>query len=154
MTIITPQVARGLALARAAESMLRTLGGQEVAVRFAAPTASTAEFGIPSSTTTDVPISPAVVRNAGVPGTSRAATLSIGAPPVSPADGIADNALEFLFPATTVEPAAQQAGYSSVPDWFAAALGLVFNGALRPIASVATENFAGQAYLYRVTTAT
>lgn len=150
MTIITPQVARGLALSRAAEAMLRTLGGQEVAVRFAAPTAGAAEFGIAASFITDVPIAPVIVRNGS--GTSRSATLSVGAALLSPNDGIVNSALEFVFPATAVEPAAQQAGFSSVPDWFAAALGVVFNGTLFPIASVATENFAGQAYLYRVTT--
>jgi hypothetical protein len=152
MTIITPQVARGLAMSRAAEAMLRTLGGQEVSVRFAAPTAITAEFGIAASTTTDVPIAPVVVRNAGTSTTSRAAMLSIGAAPPSATNGVGLNTLEFVFPATAVEPAAQQAGYSSASDWFGGALGLVFNDVLHPISSVATENFAGQAYLYRVTT--
>jgi hypothetical protein len=137
MTIITPQAARGLALARTAETMLRTLGGVEVTVRFASPTtASSAEFGLSVSSITDTPVEPVIVR------ASDARALSVGN----------ERGPEFLFPASSVQKAALAGGYSSPVDWFAQSLGIFFNDLLHPIASVSTENFAGQSYLYRVTT--
>ena len=160
MSVITPQSAHGLALARAAECMLRTLGGVEISVRFASPaTPATAEFGLAASTTTDVPISPVIVRT-----TDATKGSNVGAPHNAPSivrgsDQGAHNALsswgsaiEFLFSASAVLRASQLDGYSSPIDWFAHSLGIVFNDMLYPIASVTTENFAGQPYLYRATT--
>ena len=145
MTIITPQAARGLALARTAETMLRTLGGVEVTVRFASPTtASSAEFGLSVSSITDTPVEPVIVR------ASDARALSV--PHVREANVGNERGPEFLFSASSVQKAALAGGYSSPVDWFTQSLGIFFNDLLHPIASVSTENFAGQSYLYRVTT--
>jgi hypothetical protein len=149
MSIITTQNAHGLALSHAAETMLRTLGGIEVCVRFAIPTtAATAEFGIATSSIADIRISPVIVRNAGSTASSRKQAANA---PLSSADEPAGS-IEFLLPAAAVDRAAQLDGYSSAVAWFAHALGIVLNDELHAIASIATENFAGQPYLYRITT--
>jgi hypothetical protein len=143
--IITPQFARGLAIARAAESMLRTLGGVEVSVRFSSPTTPAfCEFGLAASSTTDVQLSPVLVRNANTATPKTVSRFSRGT-------NAPMNDLEFVFAAGAVEKAAQLDGYPPI-DWFARSLGIFFSDALHPIISVATENFAGQPYLYRVTT--
>jgi hypothetical protein len=146
MTIITPQVARGLALARTAETMLRALGGVEVSVRFATPnSAASAEFGLSASSITDTPVEPVIVRSSDAP--------ALSVPHVREANAGNKNAgPEFLFAASSVQKAALAASYASPVDWFAQSLGIFFDGLLHPIASVSTENFAGQPYLYRVTT--
>jgi hypothetical protein len=137
MSIIDLTSARGLAFAHAAETMLRTLGGVEIAIRFAAPSSvAMAEFGLPNSSTFDVTISPVLVRNAVMPQVREA---DLGPK-------------EFLLPSAAVQNAASANGYTSASDWLAAALGIVCDGALYRIANVAAESFAGQPYLYRVTT--
>jgi hypothetical protein len=173
MTIITPQAARGLALSRAAETMLRTLGGVEVSVRFASPTnASGAEFGLSTSSLNDIPIEPVIVRTADVAlrplglanglvphplvphprEALRARVGDAGSNNFGSADPTFTPGPEFLFAASSVTLAALAAGYTSPIDWFAQSLGIVFNNTVYPIAIVTTENFAAQPYLYHVTT--
>jgi hypothetical protein len=149
MSMIDTNSARALAFAHAAETMLRTLGGVEVAVRFASPTsASNSEFGLPSSTTSDVLISPVLVCNAN------ANSTATNAPHLRASLASRNTAAtkQFLLPAAAVENVASANGYASPSDWLASALGFFFDGTLYPIANIAAESFAGQPYLYRVTT--
>jgi hypothetical protein len=155
MTTISTSAAHGLAIARAAEAMLRTLGGVEVAVRFASPTTpSTADVGLAGSTINDVRLSPVVIRTTNSASRKRpGAQLNAVFVEWGAGDRLATNiAVEFLFPASAVTRASRVDGFSSPIDWFSHSLGIVFGDVLYPIASVTTENFAGQPYLYRITT--
>lgn len=125
-------VSAGLAMARAAEAMLRALGGNEVVLRFAGTplsddAASNPRLGLATNACDDVPLSPAVVRNA------------------------ADDALEFVLPASVVDGQVELRQVGTAKALFESALGFVHDGKLMRIESVAADFQAGAAYLYRVT---
>jgi len=120
---------RGLALARAAEAMLRALGGGEVVLRCpVAPAANETnrELGLEAPPSDDFAISPVLLR---VVGAAR---------------------YEFLFaPASLVSYLADRR--QSAEAFFSALIGVLHQGRLLHVESMTTDTFAGAAYLYRVT---
>jgi hypothetical protein len=124
---------RGLALARAAEAMLRALGGGEVVLRCpVAPAANETnrELGLEAPVSDDFVVSPVLVR-----GVARVS------------DPCAR--YEFLFPPQSL--AAYLADRrQTAEEFFSSLIGVVHQGRLLHVESMATETFAGAAYLYRV----
>jgi hypothetical protein len=125
----------GMALVRAADAMLRSLGGEEISLLFplvGIPDDPAAQLGLVDPGVEEVRLAPVVVRTL--------ATDSTGP----------RRRVELLVPASavTAELLARSAG--SGQGFFEMALGVVHDGELFHIEGVATEYFAGTAYLYRV----
>jgi hypothetical protein len=122
----------GLAMARAAEAMLRALGGSEVTLRFSGgaisdDAASNPRLGLGTNLTEDVALSPVVVRDAG------------------------DGVLEFVLPASVVDAQVELRQTGTATTLFQAALGFIHHGKLMRIESASADFHTGAAYLYRVT---
>ena len=126
--------ARGIALTRAAEAMLRTLGGEEVVLLFPMPavTDDPAQLGLMDPGVEEVHIGPVVVRNLHRE-TNAARWL-----------------LEFLMPGSAVRIQMEERHCTTAHAFFDSALGISYEGHLLRIENVDTEFFAGTAYLYRV----
>jgi hypothetical protein len=125
----------GTALVRAADAMLRALGGDEVSLLFPqAPTPddTSSQLGLVDPGVEEVRISPVVVRNlpAGNSGPRRR--------------------LEFLFAASAVAATAIEHNAASAQTFLDSSLGVLYQGELFHIEGTTTEYFAGTAYLYRV----
>jgi hypothetical protein len=140
------QSTRGLAIARAAEAMLRALGAGELRLRLPVMSASAGanrELGLAAPPTEDLALTPALVRA-----------------PSSPA-APGRRRLEVLLTPSALAPHLATRGQTA-EDFFAAALGVLDPAAPPPvpgaedktkllhIEGVATESFAGTAYLYRI----
>lgn len=125
--------ARGFALGRAAETMLRALGGCEVALRFPVVLADggNVRLGTAPVASEDVPVSPVVVRRANKPATEPSAQL------------------EFVFPATAVELLLEQRG-PDAESMFRSISGIVYQSKSFRVTDVQTDFYAGAAWLYRV----
>lgn len=126
----------GAALMRAATAMLAALGGGELSLLL--PGATTAgdaagQLGLVDPGVQQVMIKPVVTQN--LP----ASTLG----PI--------RRIEFTLAAAAIEALLPSLGMRSAEDLFNAALGLIYGGDLFHVEAVATENFAGTAYLYVVT---
>lgn len=118
---------RGLALARAAEAMLRALGGGEVTLRCpagAAQDADASQLGREAPVSTEVAIAPAVVRASG-------------------------NGLEVLLAPASVAQYARERGQSA-QEFFAAVMAVRHGGREFRVRSFAAAQFAGTEYLYRI----
>ena len=129
--------ARGMALVRAADAMLRSLGGEEVSLLFplsTMPDDPAAQLGLVDAGVEEVTLSPVVVRNL------RAETQGTRM------------LLEFLMPASAVASKVESRQATSAQAFFDSAMGVAYEGRLLRIEKVSTEFFAGTAYLYRVTT--
>jgi hypothetical protein len=129
----TTASSRAVTLARAAQAMLRALGGDEVVIRCPAAPAgdgTNAELGIEGPVTEDVTVSPVVA----------------GPSAAQPSDPRLR--LEFLFAAATLAPYLADRG-ESAEDFFTGALGIVHGQKLLHIEAVSAESFAGTPYLYR-----
>ncbi len=128
-----PELNRGPALARAAEAMLRSLGGTEVSIRCpVAPAADAAkrELGLEGPVVENFAVSPVVVRTVAQVSDSRAR-------------------YEFLFaPATLASYLADRR--QTAEEFFAAAAGIVHDGRLLAIVDMTSDTFAGTPYLYHV----
>ena len=114
--------ARGLAIARATEAMLRSLGGGEITMLLpmnldAADSAGTLE---------EVPVAPAVLR-------------SIGA-----------DRFELLLGAKTAALIAEIRGFESADALFHGVVGIENGDDLLRVAAVSVDSFAGEPYLYRL----
>jgi len=126
---------RGQAMLRAADAMLRVLGGTDVALRLPIPSASAAtqvELGLATPQLQDVPLAPAAVL---------------------PLNSAADARLryELLASASATDAAAEAFGLTSAQDLFNSAVGVVFNGKLLRIERLAVDIFGGVVSLYRLT---
>ena len=124
----------GNAVMRAADAMLRALGGDVVTLVLPLPSATSNlsyQIGVSDPGVQEAPISPVIVR-----------TL----PPT--ATGPAQR-VEFLLSASAVVSTAQSQGLASAEALFNAALGIQYQGNLFHIESLSTDYFAGTAYLYR-----
>ncbi len=122
---------RGLALARAAEAMLRALGGGEVVLRCPAAAAANEtnrELGLEAPVTEDLTVAPVLVRLKANAGTARMELLF---PPAVLASYLADRR----------QPAEQ---------FFSSLIGVLHQDRLLHVESMAAETFAGTPYLYRV----
>ncbi len=125
----------GVALVRAADAMLRALGGSEVTVLFplqVLPEDTSTELGLVDPGVEQVRFSPVIARNlpTGSEGPRRK--------------------LEFLLPASVVASESVDRNAASGTELLHGALGIIYEGETFHIASITTECFAGTAYLYRV----
>lgn len=120
---------------RAADAMLRALGGDEVSLVLPLPTAPTdpaSQLGLSDPGVQQVPISPVVARNLSITGSGPSLRL------------------ELLISAVAVNDAVEAQAASSADALFDAALGIQFQSSLLHIEKMTTDHFAGVAYLYHV----
>ena len=131
---MTATDSRGIALARAAESMLRALGGGQVTLRCATTPAANfnnLELWLDAPASDDVPVSPVLVRPCG-------------------AGALVRETFELLFAPSTLS--AQLADRQQSPeDFLRAVLAIMHQGRTLRVCTVSTDTFAGAPYLYRVT---
>ena len=120
---------------RAADALLRTLGGDQIALVLPMPTetgSDSTQLGLTDAGIQQLMISPVVVRTLPAPNTGPRVRL------------------EFLISASAVANAVDEEGAESAQALFELALGIQHQADLFHIESVSTEYFAGTAYLYRV----
>jgi hypothetical protein len=125
----------GTAVMRAADALLRALGGDQIALVLPTPTETgtdSSQLGLTDSDIQQLTISPVVVRTLPAPNTGPRVRL------------------EFLISASAVANAVDEEGADSAQALFDLALGIQHQADLFHIESVSTEYFAGMAYLYRV----
>src|ERR1051326_2938892 len=130
-------IATTTAAIRAADSLLRSLGGTSVALRIPTPLLSggtSTEIGLAPPLYQDVPLAPAVLRS-----------LANSKP------ALARARYEILISASAVQKQMELNNFSDADDFFASALGLIYQGDLLRIEDVARDDFSGSPYLYRVT---
>ena len=120
---------------RAADSLLRSLGGFSVALQIPAVSAGgdASEIGITPQTYQQLPLSPALFR--------RVRTALI--------EGQAEK-FELMVSASSVEAQVGALQLASADALFAQAAGFAVNGRLLLIEAVAAPEAFGQAYLYRM----
>jgi hypothetical protein len=120
---------------RAADAMLRALGGEEVTVLFPMvelPDDPAAQLGLADPGIEEVKISPVVVRNL------RSETKGTRVQ------------FEFLMPAPAVQAKAEVRQAETATAFFDEALGIAYAGHILRIEKVDTEFFAGTEYLHRI----
>jgi hypothetical protein len=128
------QTSRGLAAVRAAEALLRTLGGCTVWVRIpisVTTSGDAVQLGLAASATEDIELTPVVARRARNSKGSR-------------------KKLELLISAASLAQAKEINDATSAEEFFDSALGVVYSGALLRVESVLVDEFGGVPYLYRV----
>ncbi|HTR66210.1 MAG TPA: hypothetical protein VMH85_10585 [Terriglobales bacterium] len=126
----------GTAVVRAADAMLRSLGGAEVSVLFplsALPGDSSAQLGLVDPGVEEVKFSPVVVLNLPTENTGPRQRV------------------EFLLSASAVAAEAADRSLASGLALLEGALGVMHQGDLFHIEGIVTECFGGTEYLYRVT---
>ena len=124
-----------MALVRAADAMLRSLGGSEIRLLlplFQAGGDASAQLGLSDPGVEEVRLSPVVVRN--LPTESNGPRRR----------------LEFLVPAAAVMAELSSRNVASPEDFFDGVMGVVYDTDLFHIEGFSTEYFGGMAYLYRV----
>ena len=122
--------------ARAADVLLRAMGGRTVMLRMPAPAVPadvTEQLGIATPLFQDLPLAPVVYRKAR-------ATV---------AEGKAAK-WEMLVSATAVESLVGSLAYASASVLFAAAFGVLCDDELLEIVSATQEQVFGQPYVYRL----
>lgn len=126
----------GAAAARAADAVLRTLGGTQVILLFPAaamPEDPVAGLGLVDPGVVQAPISPVIVREL-------------------PTDNNGPRRrIELLAGCSALAEQVSQRGVASADVLFATALGLVYDGEVFHIEGYFVERLEGMAYLYRVT---
>jgi hypothetical protein len=124
------------AVVRAANAMLRTLGGGEIHLLLPAhslPGETAVELGAVDPGVEDVTLGPVIIR-----------TL--------PTDNSGPRRRsEFLIPASAVDSEMTSHNANSVQSLLDSALGIVCEGQMYRIEGMTSEQFAGTTYLYRVT---
>ncbi len=134
----------GTAVMRAADAMLRALGGDQIGLVLPLPTETSAasfQLGLSDPGAQQVTLSPVVVRSHPAPIFNRSPASANLNPRVR---------LEFLLSAAAVANAVEAQGAASAEALFDAALGIQYQADLFHIESVSTDYFAGVAYLYHV----
>lgn len=130
------QVARAFAAIRAAEALLRTLGGCTIYVRIPNATTSgdASQLGLQPIATDDIELSPAVTRALkSQKDSQRRMEITVSAASLSRAKDIEDA--------------------DSAAQFFDAALGVIYAEKLWRIEGLQVDDFAGTPYLYRITVA-
>ena len=125
----------GMALVRAAEAMLHSLGGSEIRLllpSFEVSEDSASQLGLNDPGVEEVRLSPVVARN--IP------TNSTGP----------RRRLEFLIPAAAVMAELSSRNVASAEVFFEGVMGVVYDSNLFHIEDFSTEYFGGTAYLYRL----
>ena len=120
---------------RAADALLRALGGDQIGLILPLPAeagSDSTQLGLIGPGVQQLTISPVVVRTLPAPNTGPRVRL------------------EFLISASAVATAVDEEGAGSAQSLFDLALGIQHQTDLFHIESVSTEYFAGTAYLYRV----
>lgn len=128
------EVSRGFAAVRAAEALLRTLGGCAISVRVPVGiggTGNAGEFGLAGAATEDVTLSPVVVRR------TRGQVKNIR------------GRVELLISAASLA-SAKEINDAASEAFFDSALGVIHEGVLKCIVSFSVDDFGGMPYLYRV----
>ena len=126
----------GAAAARAADAVLRTMGGTSVTLLFAAaglPADGLSELGLVDPGVVQAVIAPVIVRELS--------TESNGP----------RRRIELLAGCSAVAEQVSQRNVASAEVLFETALGLVYAGEVFHIEGFLVERLAGAAYLYRVT---
>lgn len=128
---------RVLAAVRAAEALLRTLGGTEIFVRVpliqVAP-GNPGELGLAGAATQDIRLAPTVVRN-----TRRSNKTDQNR-----------QATELLIAASSLTEAREIRDTASAKEFFESAVGMVIGEKLFRFQSFSADEYAGTPYLYRV----
>jgi hypothetical protein len=124
---------RGLGARRVADAMVRALGGSQITLRIADPSAgdTNSQLGLTPPLSEDVPIYPAVVRT------------------IAPAAN-GSKRIEVTLSAKAVKPIADQYGITDVPTWLLTAEGVLFRGKLMHIDTVISDHLGGMDYLYHI----
>jgi hypothetical protein len=125
----------GTAVLRAADAMLRALGGDQVSLLFAAvgmPDDPSAQLGLMDPGVEEVQISPVVVRN------------------LPTSNSGPRRRLEFLLPGAAIAAEAVARNAASPQAMLDGAMGVMHDGGVLHIEGITTEYFAGTAYLFRV----
>ncbi|MGP0095547.1 MAG: hypothetical protein ACLPHI_00800 [Terriglobales bacterium] len=125
----------GMAAARAADAMLRTLGGTEVILLFPAaglPGDAVADLGLVDPGVVQALISPVIVREL---------TTETNGP---------RRRIEMLAGHAAMAEQVSQRNVATAEVLFETALGLIYRGDLFHIQGFVVERLAGVAYLYRV----
>ena len=120
---------------RAADAMLRALGGDEITLVLPLPASSSdisSQIGLADPGVQQVRLTPVLVR-------------SLPAPASGPVQR-----LELVVSVSAVSSAVQEQGLASAEALFNAALGIEHQGTLFRVESTSTDHFAGIPYLYRV----
>lgn len=122
-----------LGVRRAADAMVRVLGGAQVTLRIADPSTgdTNSQLGLTPPTSEDVPISPALVRT------------------IAPAAN-GNKRIEVTLSAKTVKPIADQYGVDDIPTWLLTAEGILFRNKLMHIDTVISDHLGGMDYLYHI----
>jgi len=125
----------GIALARATESLLRALGGDDIRVLFPSPIApdSGAQLGLAAPAVNELTIAPAAARS--LSSDNHQGRLRI----------------QFMFAASVMDTILQEQGAASAEVFFNGALGIVHQGRLLRVESVEADFIGSLAYLYKVT---
>jgi hypothetical protein len=120
---------------RAADTLLRSLGGFSVALQIPALSAGgdAAEIGIATQTYQQLPLSPAIFRRLRIP-------LAEGVP----------EKYELMVSASAIEAQVGALQLSSADALFSQATGVSVNGKFFLIEAIAAPEAFGQAYLYRL----
>ena len=124
-----------MAAIRAADAMLRTLGGAEVILLLAAaglPAEPVAELGLVDPGVEQVPIAPVIVRD------------------LSTDNSGPRRRIELVAGRSALAQQVSQRNVASAEVLFETALGVVYQGDIFHIEGFVVERFAGVAYLYRV----
>jgi len=125
----------GIAVVRAADAMLRSLGGEEISLLLpllGMPDDPVAQLGLVDPGVEEIKLAPVVVRNLQTENTGPRRRV------------------EFLVPASAVAAELASRNVASARAFFDSALGAMHQGELFHIEGIATEYFGGTAYLYRV----
>jgi len=119
---------------RAADALLRALGGDQIGLVLPQPESGSdsMQLGLTDPGVQQVMITPVVVRTLPAPTTGPRVRL------------------EFLVSASAIANAVSAEGAASAEALFDLALGIQYQADLFHIESVSTDYFAGTAYLYRV----
>ena len=125
----------GAAVLRAADAMLRALGGEEISMLLplaAMPADSAGQLGLADPGVEELKISPVIVRNR--------VTENSGP----------RRRVEFLVPASAIATALSTHNFRGAEQLIDATLGIAYEGELFHIEGFTSEYFGGVAYLYRV----
>ncbi|MGA2002955.1 MAG: hypothetical protein ABSG70_06225 [Terriglobales bacterium] len=125
----------GCAAARAADALVRALGGTEVVLLFAAagmPADAVTELGLVDPGVVQAPIAPVIVREL---------TTENNGP---------RRRIELLVGRSAMVQQVSQRNVASADVLFETALGVVYRGEMFHIEGFIAERFDGVAYLYRV----
>ncbi len=125
----------GMALVRAAEAMLRSLGGSRSGCccpYFKLPNDPSAQLGLVDPGVEEVRLSPVVIRN--LPASATGPRRRV----------------EFLIPAAAVTEELSSRNVASAEAFFNGVMGVVYDSDLFHIEGFSTEYFGGMAYLYRM----